>query len=150
MKSQANQDTQAKPGQVGQNSQQPPGKEGNQERERDQGSHGQGGGQPKPGLDKGENQQQPDIPQEVPKREIERKPSDPQSEPDTAPKPEMPDKGPDKSPKQEIPENEENTDVEEKSPDIVGEERETDEKGNAKKEESSLVDSRDRFPFPNK
>ena len=146
MKSQANQETQAKPGQKGQNSQHPPGLEGNQERNRDQGSHGQGAGQPKPGLDKGdkeENENQPNVPPEVPKREIERKPSDPQSEPpETAPKPEMPDKGPAKGPRQDIPESEENNDVEEQSPDITGEE--------PKKEDSSLVDSRDRFPFPNK
>ena len=143
MKSQANQETQAKPGQKGQNSQQTPGLEGNQERNRDQGSHGQGGGQPKPGLDKGEDENKPNVPPEVPKREIERKPSDPQSEPpETAPKPETPDKGPAKGPRQDIPESEENNDVEEQSPDITGEE--------PKKEDSSLVDSRDRFPFPNK
>lgn len=148
MKSEDKKEIQPKPGQKGQNSQQPPGLEGNQERNRDQGSHGQGGGQPKPGLDKGdkgEDENKPDIPPEMPKREIERKPSDPQSEPEVGPKPEIPDKAPATEPKQQgkdgPPENEENNDVEEKSPDIVGEE---------KKEESSLVDTRDRFPFPNK
>lgn len=126
MKSQADQKNMQSP--------QPPGR-----KEEPQPDRGQGGGQPKPGND--QDYETPDIPEELPKREIDRKPSDPQSEPDAEPKPEMPDKGPDKSPKQDIPENEENNDVEEQSPDIVGEK---------KNEDDSLVDSRDRFPFPNK
>lgn len=119
MKSQADRTTQ---------SPQPPGKEEDQRKDR-----GQGEGQPKPGND--QDYETPDIPQEIPKREIERKPSDPQS---------VPDEAPDKSPKQDIPDpggSEENNDVQEKSPDIlVEDDRDTE----------SLVDKRDRFPFPNK
>lgn len=129
MKSQADQNKQ---------SQKPPGREGEQQPDR-----GQGGGQPKPGND----QERPDIPPEIPKREIDRKPSDPQSVPDEeepkkAPEPEIPE--PATEPKQSIsdPEgSEENNDVQEQSPDLmVEDDRDTE----------SLVDKRDRFPFPNK
>ncbi|MGX5818030.1 hypothetical protein ACWKWU_07535 [Chitinophaga lutea] len=107
---------------------QKPGTEGGQTGQ----GHGQGGGQPKPGLDKGNEPERPDIPEEVPKREIERKPSDPQS---------VPDKAPDPAPTQEIPESEENNDVQEKSPDLMVEDD---------RDSENLVDTRDRFPFPNK
>lgn len=119
MKSQADQNKQAP---------QPPGREGDKQRDR-----GQGGGQPKPGND--QDYETPDIPKEIPKREIERKPSDPQSEPE---------KDPDTAPKQDIPDpggSEENNDVQEKSPDLMVEDD---------RDMESLVDKRDRFPFPNK
>jgi hypothetical protein len=130
MKSQADQNKQAP---------QPPGTQGDQQKDR-----GQGGGQPKPGND--QDYETPDIPKEIPKREIERKPSDPQSVPDEAPdkgpEPEMPDPG--NQPKQGIADpmgSEENNDVQEQSPDLlVEDDRDTE----------SLVDKRDRFPFPNK
>lgn len=129
MKSQADQN---KPGP------QPPGTQGDQQKDR-----GQGGGQPKPGND--QDYETPDIPQEIPKREVERKPSDPQSvpdkEPDKTPEPEMPEPG--NRPQQRVNDpdgSEENNDVQEKSPDLVEDDRDTE----------SLVDKRDRFPFPNK
>lgn len=120
MKSQADQKNMQSP--------QPPGRQ-----EEPQPDRGQGGGQPKPGNDR--DYETPDIPEELPKREIDRKPSDPQS---------VPDKEPDKAPKQDIPDpagSEENNDVQERSPDLmVEDDRDTE----------SLVDKRDRFPFPNK
>ncbi|QEH39979.1 hypothetical protein [Chitinophaga sp. XS-30] len=121
MKSEVNHPQQPKPGQ----GQQPPGPE--------KGGHGEGGGQPKPGNDRVTETQE--IPDEIPKREIDRKPSNPQTlpteGPEQGPKPQMPDKG----------ESEENNDVQERSPDLlVEDDRDTE----------SLVDKRDRFPFPNK
>lgn len=112
-------------------------------------NRGQSGGQPKPGLGEEPDKQNPDIPQEIPKREIDRKPSDPQSEPEQGPRQDKPEKGPrqdgpEKGPREhkpDIPESEENNDVQEKSPDIVGQQRIEDE---------SIIDKRDRFPFPNK
>lgn len=103
-------------------------------------NRGQGGGQPKPGLEQEPDKQNPDIPQEIPKREIDRKPSDPQSEPEQGPRQEKPEKGRTEH-KPDIPESEENNDVQEQSPDIVGQ-REI--------EDESIIDKRDRFPFPNK
>lgn len=128
MNSQANQDTPVKPGQPQPT---PPGKE------EEKGRHGEGGGQPKPEI--------PDIPQEIPAREIDRKPSDPQSQPDQGPKQEIPDKG----------ESEENNDVEEKDPSIAVEDTRNNKKDVLVEDDrdtnnESLVDSRDRFPFPNK
>src|SRR5688572_12358060 len=95
MNSLTNQDNPVKPGQP---QPQPPGKE------EEKGRHGEGGGQPKPEI--------PDIPEEVPKREIDRKPSDPKAVPD----------GPEQGPKRQIPdkgESEENNDVEEQDPDLL-------------------------------
>lgn len=77
----------------------------------------------------------PNIPEEIPKREPDRKPTDPKS---------VPHQGQEQGPKKEIPdkeESEENNDVEEKSPDLLVEND---------NDTESLVDSRDRFPFPNK
>lgn len=124
MKSEVNQPQKPRPGQ----GQQPPGRE-------EKGTHGEGGGQPKPGIDSDKEKENPDIPDEIPKREIDRKPSNPQTQPtegpEQGPKKEMPDKG----------ESEENNDVQEQSPDLmVEDDRDTE----------SLVDKRDRFPFPNK
>ena len=119
MNSLTNQDNPVKPGQP---QPQPPGKE------EEKGRHGEGGGQPKP-----------EIPEEVPKREIDRKPSDPKAVPD----------GPEQGPKRQIPdkgENEENNDVEEQDPDLLVE----DDRDTGNKNPESLVDSRDRFPFPDK
>lgn len=122
MKSEVNQPQQPAPGK----GQQPPGRE-------EKGKHGEGGGQPKPDDDR--VKENPDIPDEVPKREIDRKPSNPQTQPtegpEQGPRPQMPDKS----------ESEENNDVQERSPDLlVEDDRDTE----------SLVDKRDRFPFPNK
>ncbi|WP_423736904.1 hypothetical protein [Chitinophaga caseinilytica] len=103
-------------------------------------NRGQGGGQPKPGQGQEPAKQNPDIPKEIPKREIDRKPSDPQSEPEQGPRQDKPEKGRE-NPTPDIPESEENNDVQEQSPDIVGE-REI--------ENDSIIDKRDRFPFPNK
>jgi len=122
MNSLTNQDNPVKPGQP---QPQPPGKE------EEKGRHGEGGGQPKPEI--------PDIPEEVPKREIDRKPSDPKAVPG----------GPEQGPKKQIPdkgESEENNDVEEQDPDLLVE----DDRDTGNKDPESLVDSRDRFPFPNK
>lgn len=122
MNNDVNNPQQPRPGQ----GQQPPGQD---EKEK----HGVGEGQPKPGT----GTEIPPIPDEVPKRDVERTPSNPQTQPN---------QGPEQGPKQEIPdkgESEENNDVEEKAFDkdlAVEDDRDTE----------SLVDTRDRFPFPNK